>query len=538
MKSSEILTELGTTYFEAGEFDKAVDSYCKAIEQHAQTGKLFSNLATIYVQQGRYQDAIPLYQKCLELLSNPKEKSAIWGRLGNIYRGLNEHGKAIQAYQKAAEILHFENSEGSGSLVLSQGAADGEAETENLFPEATDTTTFEMVSESGETVVVYEARDEYCVSNHEAPGEEQSLGNQLLEQNASDWNELGLILFKVGSYDDAIDAFNKAIEIDQTFGYFYSNLGQVYIAQGRLEKAVDQFEKSIDLLINKKDKAVCWSRLGDIYRQLHKVDEANAAYQLADALNMVNSPSVTEFRQVALEVIKTCSGQTRDMGDIGDLVGSIRAHGIIQPLIVYSEKKDSGRYGLIAGHRRLEAARIIGLKEVPVIVRQASEEEILELSINENIHTSPVSPFELANFYRQLVNKFDLSVEEISARVGRSCHSVANNMKIFDIPGASSQSFSAEADKSSIVEQPTLISEADYQKENGNPVDPIPFLVSSERAEGPTLWYLQTESESISVGSEEIKYSASSSLLSRAQQVLQSNPHSKRSWATSSSYRA
>ena len=118
------------------------------------------------------------------------------------------------------------------------------------------------------------------------------------------------------------------------------------------------------------------------------------------------------------------------MDEIGDLAQSIRIFGIIQPLLVCPGRNESGKFTLISGRRRLEAARMAGLKEVPVIVRKATNQEILELSISENIHHLAVTPFDLAHSYMRMANEFELSIEEISTRISRSCHSVANTMKM------------------------------------------------------------------------------------------------------------
>ena len=546
MKSSEIWTELGNTYFKTGELDKAIDAYCKAIEQKTLSGWSYCNLATIYVQQGRLLEAIPLYQKSLELFSSLKDKAATWGRLGNIYRNLNEHGKAIQAYQKADEILPSQNCS-NPSLLTSLERAINE-------PDIDLQTEYDSVGEVNQSVQPLLLSTDGTIkvdASVEIPTPVQGLSEggsskfeNVIEQSATVWNELGLILFKVGSYDDAIDSFHKAIEIEPALGYLYSNLGQVYIAQGRLLEAVPLFEKSIELLLNKKDKAVSWNRLGDIYRQLGQFDEANAAYRLAEALNQVASMPVNEYRQVNQELITIYPGQARDFSDIDDLVGSIRIHGIIQPLVVCPGRNDPGKFALIAGQRRLEAARRLGLKEVPVIIRQASEEEILELSINENIHSAAISPFDLANMYRQLVNDFDLSIEEISIRVGRSCHSVANTMKVYDLPQETPQLLEVNDSLMSLPFDMTPITDQQAHKledqvgvcaAQGDEILINAVSMDSNSNENvPTLWYLESENESVLAGAENLYSSDKSSLLSRAQNVLSCNQHSRRLWAAPS----
>src|SRR5688572_18676460 len=95
------------------------------------------------------------------------------------------------------------------------------------------------------------------------------------------WNELGNIYFKVGAFDEAIDAYNKAIELDFRIGWLYSNLGFAYVRKGKFADAIPMYEKSIELLNNDEDKAVSWSRLGEVYQQLKQYEQAIRAYQKA-----------------------------------------------------------------------------------------------------------------------------------------------------------------------------------------------------------------------------------------------------------------
>ncbi len=119
--------------------------------------------------------------------------------------------------------------------------------------------------------------------------------------------------------------------------------------------------------------------------------------------------------------------------DLQDLANSIREHGILQPLIVTLEPL-SGTYTLIAGERRLRAAKIVGLDKVPVIVRTATEQERLELALIENVQRADLSPLETAEAYQKLANEFNLSHEEIAARVGKGRVAVTNTMRLLKLP--------------------------------------------------------------------------------------------------------
>jgi ParB family chromosome partitioning protein len=113
-----------------------------------------------------------------------------------------------------------------------------------------------------------------------------------------------------------------------------------------------------------------------------------------------------------------------------ELVESIREHGIIQPLIV---RKIEGKCELIAGERRWRAANQLGLKEAPVIVRQASDRDVLELSLIENLQREDLNPIEEANAYHRLAQEFSLRQEDIAQRVGKSRSVVANSLRLLDL---------------------------------------------------------------------------------------------------------
>lgn len=113
-----------------------------------------------------------------------------------------------------------------------------------------------------------------------------------------------------------------------------------------------------------------------------------------------------------------------------ELVESIRERGIIQPLIVRLVGKT---HELIAGERRWRAANELGLPEVPVIIREASDRDVLELALIENLQREGLNPIEEAIAYERLHNDFSLTQEEISRRVGKSRASVANAMRLLDL---------------------------------------------------------------------------------------------------------
>jgi ParB family chromosome partitioning protein len=114
-----------------------------------------------------------------------------------------------------------------------------------------------------------------------------------------------------------------------------------------------------------------------------------------------------------------------------ELVESIRQHGIIQPLIV--RRLNGGTHELIAGERRWRAAQEVGLSEVPVIIRSASDLEVLELSLIENLQRTDLNAIEEAQGYARLRDEFGMKQDEIAQKVGRSRAAVANALRLLDL---------------------------------------------------------------------------------------------------------
>lgn len=124
--------------------------------------------------------------------------------------------------------------------------------------------------------------------------------------------------------------------------------------------------------------------------------------------------------------------QSFEHASLEDLINSIREHGIVQPLVVTPTA--GGRFRLIAGERRLRAAKILGLETVPVIVRKASDQEQLELALVENVQRKDLNPIERALGYKSLVDEFNLTQEEIAKKVGQSRPAVANTLRLLTLP--------------------------------------------------------------------------------------------------------
>jgi ParB family chromosome partitioning protein len=119
-----------------------------------------------------------------------------------------------------------------------------------------------------------------------------------------------------------------------------------------------------------------------------------------------------------------------------ELAASIAEHGVIQPLIVTETPSQPDRYWLIAGERRWRASQAAGLEEVPVIVREATSQQLLEWALVENVQRADLNPLEEAAAYQSLLDEFNLTQAQVADRVGKSRSAVANSVRLLALPGS------------------------------------------------------------------------------------------------------
>lgn len=169
-----------------------------------------------------------------------------------------------------------------------------------------------------------------------------------------------------------------------------------------------------------------------IPQKINKVAGAGTAGEAI--ISTVSEAEKDRVLHLPLELIAANPLQPRKNfpeSQLSELVESIKEYGIIQPLIV---TKASGKYELIAGERRLRAAKTIGLKTVPAIVREAGEQEKLEVALIENLQREDLNPIETALAYKKLMEEFNLSQEELAKRVGKARPSVTNTLRYLGLP--------------------------------------------------------------------------------------------------------
>jgi ParB family chromosome partitioning protein len=152
-------------------------------------------------------------------------------------------------------------------------------------------------------------------------------------------------------------------------------------------------------------------------------------YFYANSVNPANG-----FSEIDPELIDANPFQPRRNfveSDLNELADSIKEYGIIHPLVI---TRNGDRYELISGERRLRASKIAGLKKVPAIIRDYNEQKKLELALVENLQREDLNPIEKAVAYKQLMDDFSLTYEEVSKRVGKSRAQVSNTIRLLALP--------------------------------------------------------------------------------------------------------
>jgi len=147
------------------------------------------------------------------------------------------------------------------------------------------------------------------------------------------------------------------------------------------------------------------------------------------------SPAGVESSVAVSEIVPNPDQPRRHFDEeaLASLAESIRRHGLLQPLVV---RRIAGRFELIAGERRLQAAKRANLESVPVIVREARPEDRLELALIENLQRENLTPLEEAEAYRHLMDAYGLTQEEIAQRVGKSRPAITNTLRLLALPDA------------------------------------------------------------------------------------------------------
>ena len=148
--------------------------------------------------------------------------------------------------------------------------------------------------------------------------------------------------------------------------------------------------------------------------------------------NAADSSSVTELKLTEIEPNRFQPRRSFDDEALGELADSIKQHGLLQPITV--RPLPNFGYQIVAGERRWRASRLAGLESVPVIIREMSDRECMELAIVENLQREDLGPVEEAKAFRSLIDSYGLTQEQVAAAVGKSRPVIANSLRLLKLP--------------------------------------------------------------------------------------------------------
>ncbi len=345
-KNYQVWNELGLVLLKINSHQEAANAFSKAKELDRSFGWAYSNLALAYAGLGNYHEAIEESKKSLDLFTEDDDKFTALDRLANFYRAVNDYDNAIQAFQMADKLnKHIIISRQISASSAPEPAAAQLTEATLEIPVAelqaptiveevrqekqsmpawilhsntwdqtnTISTTYSenlfwKEEEDNKKPVIEKLSEEPLMNTKEVlhtilepvnvPGVSESqlpVDFPVKEEEMTEtrdpevWNKKGNIHFQNGDYDNAISAYNKAIELDRSFGWPYSNLALTYLTMGKLAEAILLYQKSASLLQKKEEQATSWNSLGNIYRHLNDYENALNAYQKADELDPQNA---------------------------------------------------------------------------------------------------------------------------------------------------------------------------------------------------------------------------------------------------------
>jgi tetratricopeptide (TPR) repeat protein len=336
-RSSSVWNELGLIFSRMEAHEEAEEAFLKAIEIDRGFGVAYSNLGLLHSQQDRFKDAIAMLTRSLELLKEDKDKAAAWNRLGNVRRQMNQYEAAMFAYQKADALSQgltpetgIHEIEAARPLETSEGEVKVELEPEPQTPletpdeveqaasapsepapqkpvildempawifDSPGAETVEPVNgpeyqiEKGELVTAVSPEPVPVAEVHSRSKMPPEVAEPETEEiaDAFAWNEKGNHHFRRGDFEHAIQAYDRAIQLDPALGWPYSNLALSCLALGRPAEAIPFFMKALEVLTSDGEQAVCWNSLGNAYRAIGDYNNAAAAYQKAGELDPENS---------------------------------------------------------------------------------------------------------------------------------------------------------------------------------------------------------------------------------------------------------
>lgn len=420
-RNAEIWNAIGNVYFNAESHEEALRAYHKAIQLDRTAKISYANLAIASSRTGRHQDAEMYFKKSIELL-------------GRVPEGMSEPAGSPEPVQPISELVpHLEITPAPAAEVLHAL----EAELQQIPVRGEVDRLQGNTSEPEDTHGPANRKEAQEIIHPDLPEEENQMpilntstalsDAASREMDARAWHEVGNLHFNAGNYPEAVAAYERTIESDPNFEQAYNNLAFCYSQLGQREKAIPLYQKMIEFMQGKADEpspsAPTQKGTGPL-NALPLEEKSNGG--------VFREETISAVQQVSVAAIQPNPYQPRKVGDVSSLVESVRKLGIVMPLVVMPADAPA-QYCLIAGARRLEAARQVGLQTVPAIVRSAAELERMEQDLVEAARRTDLNPLVLANLYERLNAELSLAIEDIASLVGRSTSSVSETLRLLKL---------------------------------------------------------------------------------------------------------
>jgi len=320
----KIWNELGLARLKIKDFNNAKNAFIKSIELNPDFGRGYNNLATAYTGLGKLEQAGEASKKCLSLTNNDEDNATAYETLANIYRLSNNYEMSLKCLQLADHLKSFSAYDPSVDTADANQISTSNLKNESANSSSTPKTNFQELSTSGfyeyplmQTQSVTYLNPSFCeidtetyflkeqpmephfassneidkaTTNQIQMGKESVSINPQSDRNieAKLWNSKGNLHYKNNEFNEAINSYNTAIQLDHAFGQPYNNLALVYLKLSRLPESIVLLQKSVLLPGTNQEKSDAWNRLGTIYRRINDVAKAEYAYQKADELNSQN----------------------------------------------------------------------------------------------------------------------------------------------------------------------------------------------------------------------------------------------------------
>jgi len=293
-RSAEIWNEIGSLYLKLDAYEDAEKALLKAIRLKPDNGEAYLNLAYVYTKQNKYSMSIPYYIESLKILNDQQDKSQALDSLKLNVKSLRE---AIEQdtdepkvdinedpLQDPATWFYSKyNDEFSASSYLLPNKPSESVETDKK-----DNSTPSSIQDlkTGNAMPISQVEGDTFQGKSPAKSmqtKSDDIGEN--EENPYAWTEKGNFHFINRSYEEAIIAYEKAIEIDPNYGQPYNNLALIQFLQGNYNEAILLYKKGIKLLTSNQEKAIVWNGLGNSYRRVKDYENARLAYQNASSLD-------------------------------------------------------------------------------------------------------------------------------------------------------------------------------------------------------------------------------------------------------------